>query len=235
MLTVPVVDPMEIWGQPVRARLPGSDDDAVLIELQAALHEFLKHSLSLVYDVPLLMQEGVPEYSLNPVATEPDPLDAPWNGLHGLYCHYAVFGTDPRHIFPVDYKPLGASYSPSVPQRFWCPEPAVVELLPTPNSLYDGIAFTVTTSLVPIHPVMSVPKMVSDYYFESILDGTVGRMMSHVKRPYSDPKTGTYHMRRFRNGMRTAKDETLRRWSNAERSAVYNRDWSWKPQQRNSQ
>ena len=227
MAIVDVVDPLEVWGQSIRARLPGADEGAWLQELQNAVEEFCIRSLCMQIDLPITVAAGVADYPLNPVDAVPVPAVVDWPGVQALYVHYAEFSWDGRPHFPTDYRPKYLyPNATSNPQTIYVVEPAVVGLFPVPGARLDGELFTVHTALVPKRPISHVPKMLADYYFEGVLDGAVGRMMGHSKRPYSDPRMAQYHMTRFRNAMRTAKDEALRRWGNAERSHSFNPDWS---------
>jgi len=234
MLTIPTVDPKEVWGQSIRARLPGADEGAWLLEFENAVEEFCRDSLALSYAIPMELQAGVEKYPLNPIVYQTDPLDSEFSGVHALFVHYAEFASPPRRVRPRAAVSALAKTAVGPPAAIWVAEPAVVQVVPVPSSSVDLDAFTVATSLIPTRPIRDVPKMLADYYFEPLLDGTLGRMMSHPKRPYSDPKLGVYHMKRYRNGKRVAKDEALRRWGNAETSLVYNPDWSWKPELRHT-
>lgn len=238
MLTIPVVDPRTTWVQNVHARLPGADVSAILLELQSTVEEFCIRSLALQHDVEFTVVSGTSEYSFEEIDSVGTPEQVTWNGVRGLYAHSATFGWDGLRRHPVDGDPYLFRPQISNPTAFWVPSPQTIELFPTPPDTLDGETFFVTTSLVPIRSVDNisggaygggVPDMLHDYYFEAILDGTVGRMMLHPKRPYTDVRSAEYHLRRYRNAMRTAKDETLRRWGNAERSFAYNSDWTRKP------
>jgi hypothetical protein len=229
MIVVSVVDPIDVWGQSLRARLPGADPGAWALELESTVEEFCKRSLCLIQEleIPYVAEQGV--YALNPVTTTVEPIDSPWGGVHALYVHFLHFPDDPRRHIPHDRYPSPVRDSIGVPVAFWVPSPAEIEVIPAPSSELAGRTMRVTTSLIPKRPMKWMPEMISDYYFEVILDGALGRMLSHPKRPYSDPQLAAYHMKRYRNGMREAKDESLRRWGNAEIPPIYNSEWSWKP------
>ena len=236
MVLIDVVEPVEVWGQSIRARLPGADEGAWQQELQNAVEEFCIRSLALQYELPIRAQTDVSDYPLNPVDAVPNPDVPDWVGVQALYVHHVEFSWDHRPHFPRDYRPQFLyPHTSGNPQTIYVTEPAVVSLFPTPQAQINDELFFVHTALVPKRPIVYVPKMLADYYFEGILDGTVGRMMGHAKRPYSDPRMAQYHMTRFRNAMRTAKDEALRRWGNAERSYTFNPDWSRKANTRRSQ
>ena len=89
----------------------------------------------------------------------------------------------------------------------------------------DAKLASVLVSLKLATPILSVPKFLADYYYDPILYGAAHRMHSHIKRPYSDEKQAVLTGKRFRDGARQAKDEVLRRWSSAERSASFPPDW----------
>ncbi len=235
MTTYNLVDPKEVWGQPARARLPAADDGAIAIELDGVLHEFVKNSLCLLAEKELVLEAGKADYPLNPFTVTTNPLEAEWAGAKALYTHRVEYAEDSRPLRLLDGRPSGVSSNYSGgPLVAYCPEPAVVQFYPTPTESEVGKVYRAWASLTLVRPVEWVPEILADYYYDGILDGISARMMTHAKRPYSDPKLAEYYMRRFRNAMRTAKDETMRRWSNAESSFRFNRDWSHQPQLRHS-
>ena len=234
-----VVDPDAVWVRSAMVRLPGADRDAVSQELGSAIHEFVRKSNCLVvrYEIPL--EADVAQYSLSPIPTIANEGQADFAGLDGTFLHYVDIPGFELRLYPRDYDPsrlLWNVTSSHHPLACWCPTPSKVALFPAPAASLAGqnMEVCVSASLrrrydtaspdVPMFP--TVPTFLAQHYFDPILDGVTGRMMSHAKRPYSDPRLGVYYLKRFRDGMRVATDEALRKWSSSESSFMFNRDWS---------
>jgi hypothetical protein len=52
-------------------------------------------------------------------------------------------------------------------------------------------------------------------HFETIKQGTLGRMQTMVNKPWYDPQNGALNQRRFRNGMAQARDMAKRGYAQA--------------------
>lgn len=55
-----------------------------------------------------------------------------------------------------------------------------------------------------------VEEWVWDMFFQDLLDGTLGRLMAMINKPWSSPLMASYHGKRFRNAMAYRKQEALR-------------------------
>lgn len=67
----------------------------------------------------------------------------------------------------------------------------------------------------------NVPMVFQRLWYDVILDGCVGRLMSQQDKPYTNPALAQYHVRRFRNGISRARDEARRQFNTANDGFVF--------------
>ena len=227
-----VVDPSDVWGTDLRMRLPSADSGAIDREVANTVQEFLQRSGALALTLDMDVTPGQDVYSYNTVPTQQIPIDLSFGGATGLYCHQIRL-EDGSILRLSDHRPRNLITSSSSPTVAWNSGLAgQFQVYPTPSSAMAGQKFICLLTLIMKSPISSVPEHVATWYYDVILDGATGRMMSHPKRPYSDPKLAVYYLKRFRNGIRVAIDEAKRGWMNADSSFLYNQDWSRKTQLR---
>lgn len=99
------------------------------------------------------------------------------------------------------------------------PQPAVMRNLDTVkfvNPYSQAQTFTATVILVPImrsvrecvgteDTTPAYPAGTDDVWGDVLLDGLLGKMRMQPKKPYSDPTTGVWNLRRFLNGIAAAR------------------------------
>lgn len=218
---------MELWGTDLRMRLPGSDNDAMRRELGRTVQEFLQNALVFKTWLTAQIDKNNPVFDFANVAVTPNPSDAQWGGMRGLFLHKVVLesglqmklvSSPPQMIW------VGLTGSPV--KAFVREVPGFFELYPTPPDEMDGQWVALLASLVLKQPIYAVPSFLGDWNYDVILDGATARMMSHPKRPYSDAKLAEYYLRRFRNSMRLAVNEAKARWSEADYPASLHSDWA---------
>lgn len=165
-----------------RIRLPGARDNIIQVELFAALQEFLGSTN--------LWQEEL-EFDVVPGETD-----------------YPLFPTNTssinRLLWVVDQN--------GVPVAAGMSEPGTITLANVPTTAQT---YRANVSLVCSEPTSRdgfpiVPDWVSTKYLREILEGTLGRMMTQIGKPYSNQQLAIYHMRRFRGAMSQAKVEAQR-------------------------
>lgn len=225
-VSLAVVDPCDVWGTDLRMRLPSADDDAIAYEVRNTIQEFLQQSGALALDLLIDVVPGEDTYDYKDVDATYSPSNVSFGGLEGLYVHQIKL-EDGSYLRLQDYVPYPLAAGASVPRVAWSAgQLGSVRVYPAPGETMAGQQMEFKTTLILVRPISTVPAALAAGYFDVILDGATGRMMSHSKRPYSDPKLGEYYLRRFRNGMRVATDEAKRGWMNAESSFLFNQDWS---------
>jgi hypothetical protein len=81
------------------------------------------------------------------------------------------------------------------------------EVWPTPDQYDDEILVRVI--LIPTEDTTTLPDFVATKYYDSLLDGTLGRLFAHPAKPYSNPTLGEYRLRRFRSAIGEARGEAM--------------------------
>lgn len=170
-----------------RIRLPGALDAAIQMELFSALREFFGGSNCWYEDIDFTALPTDSEYYADPDAYTYDlaPTD----------------GTITRVLFVRDDqgRPISAT-------------------MPIPGTLVLGYApdvaktYTARVALTVVDPVTregypSFPDWVLTKYGTEILDGVLGRMMSQLAKPYSNPTLALAHLRKFKQGVNKARVE----------------------------
>lgn len=174
-----------------RIRLPGAVDAAIMIELFAVLKEFFNDSNIWREDIEF-------------------PVFATSAGYH----------SDPD-AFTYDVIPtqgaitrlMGVRNGDGTPIRATMEIPGYVVLAVSPNS---DTTYTATVALTVTDPVTredipQFPEWVLNKFYNEILDGLLGRMMSQIAKPYSTPNIAAVHLRRFKQGVMRAKVEASRK------------------------
>ncbi len=206
--------PMETWQDELLPRVPGADPTVVERELQGTLREFYRTSGSWVEELPAMnVKDGKAEYDFNPVS----------DNKQVLYTLRVIYNG--RDLGLYDKRPAQTLTSTS-PIGALLTAPGRVQLIPTPSEdITDGLSITATLTFIK-RACHQPPDYVVTQWYDVVLDGATGRLMQHIKRPYSNPKMATFYLKRFRNGMREARDATRRAWGFAESSFSFPATWT---------
>lgn len=163
----------------LRVRLPGALDATIRLELFATLDELFQNSNIWHEDIEISAVPGTTEY---PIVSSEDGL------IHRLI---GVYNSD-QIIVPAT---MGV--------------PGVVNLYENPSvaaTLTCRVSITITDPTDPEgYPYM--PDWVMPRYGVDIVDGVLGRMMSQLAKPYSNPQMALMHQRRWQQTIRRAKTE----------------------------
>jgi len=204
------------WRDDLLIRIPGCDPTVIESEFVGCLREFYKKSGAWIEELELTLRNGKQTYTVSPNG----------NNRKFLNVLHVKFGTT-RPIRPTSSKP---SLIPTLSgtSRFvpWMERPDRMWVFPKPaDTLTMSVVVTGTCTFV--DGKCHVPEArVIDNFYEPILDGTLGRLMMHVKKPWSSPKNATYHLRRFRAGIADARDEARRSWGMSESQFAFPQDWA---------
>lgn len=153
----------------LRIRLPGALDGTIQLELFSVMNEFFQNSNCWTEDIPMRVVPTRKSYEI--VSTTPSTMNR-------LYSVETSSGVSVAATMPV---------------------PGTIELLNLPS---QEDTYTVTVALTITDPVdregyPEFPDWFLSKYGNDILDGVLGRMMSQIAKPYSQPQMAQYHMRRF--------------------------------------
>ncbi len=120
------------------------------------------------------------------------PYDAYANIVHVLSVELNGF---PLTALP--RRPAGQEPDATSPTSYYLETPDQVRLWPQSlTTVEDALTFYV--ALTPKQTVTHLPRIASTHFYDALLDGALGRLMSQPAKPYSDPTRATYHLNRFR-------------------------------------
>lgn len=113
-----------------------------------------------------------------------------------------------QQLTPYSHAPFETSTNTPTGWTTKAGDPSTIVLTTIPTvSIADAI--DVWVSLAPVNPASladtSMNVLVTDFW-EVIFDGTLGRMFSQENKPYSNKADSLYHLTRYRNGTRKARD-----------------------------
>lgn len=172
-----------------RVKLTGASEGGIKGELYDTIYEFFKDSNAWIETLSIPITSGSQDYLLVP--------------------------SEGGQVFR-----LLAVYDPNL-----IPIPAFMPTVGTLHILYpvntaQTYSVIVSKNIVPPTradddrtlkgTVPDAPDWLLHLYYSYILDGILGRMMFQPNKSYSDPTLGSYHLRRFRDGIAQARVATQR-------------------------
>lgn len=171
-----------------RIKLPGALDGAIRLELFNVLKEFFIKTNIWEEDIPF----DVTPTSLSRV-TNPEAY---------TYEVVATEGVIIRLLSVRDNQGFGVGATMALP--------GYIVLNQSPNTAVTYTATVAKTVSDPVtrgdYPVF--PAWVLESYFEEIMHGLLGKVMSHIAKPYTSPQMSQYHLRHFQSGMSRASTES---------------------------
>lgn len=173
-----------------RIRLPGALDAAMKFELFSVLDEFFRATNVWKEDITFSVTPTTDTYQENPTAYTYSivPLeDGTINRLEVVFDS----GGSPRPATMSIPGEIILSSSPNEPDTFTA-------------RVYKSVKDPVTRDGYPVLPAWIMVK-----YGVDILDGLLGRMMSQIAKPYSNPPIAAVHLRKFKQAMNQAKAEAM--------------------------
>jgi hypothetical protein len=179
-----------------RVQLPASTDAAIQHELYDTLREFFNDSSSWQENISVPIVPEVTSYDLVP--TE---------------------GQIIRLMGVVDQNAIRV---PAIMQDFG------TIILRWPYTQPSTFMATVVKNVVQptadnFYPV--APDWLLPVWGTGILDGLLGRMMSHKGKPYADAKLATYHLTRYRDAVARSRTATARANTFGVQNWTYPQDW----------
>lgn len=167
-----------------RVRLPGSSDAGLKAELYDTMSEFFEDSRCWLESIQFNVVTDTTNYQVVPTEGQ----------IIGL---------------------VGVRDSSNQAQGALMPDIGTIILSQIPNiaqaPLYyyaivsKNVSLPTGASNLPVGPDWLLPR-----WHTGILDGLLGRMMSHKEKPYSDEKRSSYHLKKFRNAVAQARVAALR-------------------------
>ena len=226
----------------LRLRLPGATDAAIALELFNTIDEHLRETNAWVNEQEIAITANTTDYPLSaPAGTElvrvlyvthngrplsPTPAGAATLNVGEFPADSVAVDFDGEFTADVLVSPGGVTqYSVFYPTY-------ITINVPSEDAAQYPLMFAAAITLSPsvLESGVADPDTVSEWaldewlyprYFQDWLDGTLGKMMSHPTKPYSNPQLSLFHMKKFQKAKAFAAQE-------ARRGFVYNRPvWSF--------
>ena len=195
-----------------RVSLPGSLDDAILLELFNVLDQFFRESSIWTEDIPFTA------YPYEPAGTV-------------YYIEPESVSTIVRLLHVVNVNGFRQRCLMSVPGE-------ITFMLPPPSGEPDAdYVYMASVALSIIDPVQrdgypEFPQWILEKYATGILSGLIGRMMAQPAKPYSNLQLASAHMGAFRRAVAIAGTESLHRNVNNAQAWVFPRNFSTRSRRR---
>jgi hypothetical protein len=199
-------------------KLTGASSAAIKAELFDVLHEF--------FDISSGWQESVP---VDAVAYQQEYIVEPTEGQIirlGAVLSNSLFPTNAAYIAAKAASP-GGNLGAFTPVSAIMPTIGTVKLGFPPNTptalqivVIKNVVLPTTRDQTPIGPDWVLPV-----WGRYILDGILGKMMSSQNKSYSNDTLGTYHLKRFQEGIARLRSATLAANSQGGQSWCFPRDY----------
>jgi hypothetical protein len=184
-----------------RIKLPGSSDAGIKVELFDVMKEFLKDSNAWTEDITFTVQPNTTDYLLTPLQDGGQiiRLVGVWDDkMIPVPAFMPTFGT----IRMVNQ----AAITPNQP--VWTAR--VIKNITLPTTRDD----------IPVGP-----DWLLTVYSLDILDGLLGKMMGQQAKSYSNGTMSTYHLRRFRTAIQSARTAAIRQNTQGAQEWAFPRGW----------
>lgn len=193
---------LSIWLKDILTRTPGLVRKVAKRELQLAIREFYEQSCSwrvLIGPVDLLADKEM--YWLSPYDQETDVVRI-------LSIEVGTTGLRPIMRRPPEVAAQGG------PEQFWVDPPDVFHVWPVPTADSPD-NMTIYVALTPRVGGTKLPAIAQTLHYDAILDGVLGRLLSHPSKPYSNAVMAQYHLKRFRAAIGKYKAQGNKNYSDA--------------------
>lgn len=184
----------------LRVKLPSARDEVIQQEIYAAADEFFKRSGVWREEIPFAVNTTDLVYDIESEET--------YAKIHRLL-----------YVTTDDDTPLPVRATMKVPHE------VTLKVAPAASDIY--LATVQLTIGEPVNSAgfPSIPTWALDQYREAFMDGTLGRMMAQISKPWGNERMSTYHLRRFRNAMAEAKVDGQRTFLQGAQAWNYPQGW----------
>lgn len=190
--------------QDVMTRCAGAPETTATLFVTNALREFYVHSGSLIRDcLPIVLQDDKVDYVIPP---QPD----------GAVIYIYGGKVNTRWLGLKTSESLLSTTTGTSITRIWAPSQSAIRVEPVPSGINPNQNELIIVAALQPETLADVPLEVYTYHYDVIIDGAIGRGYMMPDKPWSNVKTATYHLRRFRNGMASARDVARRKYTSAD-------------------
>ena len=192
----------------VMTRVTGAPLTTATLLVTNALREFYVHSASYIRDSqPISILETKVDYV---IPQQP--------GGDVLYIYGGKVGDGNYIRIGLAASRMAGTTSTSI-SRFWSPTPGSIRVEPVPSNDFDD-PLVLSLALRPTS-LADVSDEVFPYHYDVVIDGAIGRAYMMPDKPWTNVKTATYHLQRFRNGMASARDVARRKYTSADTPVTF--------------
>lgn len=187
------------WKDLMLPRLPGALSNVVEGEITQTVYNFCRESTAwrdMIYAVDIDINDREVELTYG------DGTEANVSGVLRVY--YSN-----KQLSQYSHAPWETSSSAPMGFTSKPDDPSVIVLSTIPSTAITG-ALDAYVYLEPVNPTDALPSVILNEFWEIVFDGALGRMYSHPEKPYTNPTLAQYHLRRYRNGTRRARDQANR-------------------------
>ncbi len=196
-------------------RVPTAEEAVVLQAVRQSIRIFCEKSRAWRVKLGPISShatDNLPVYDLNPLSTDANVL---W--VHSVQWMPGTW------LYPATDADLAANTVSEYPTRFFCPQPDIVHVLPTPTVEVDTVIFDV--SLKPNPDTMTFPSVMYTHWFDTIRYGALAELMDTPKKPYSNEDKANKMYREFYAGCSDARASSDRFHSRAQETWSYPRNF----------
>lgn len=176
-----------------RVKLTGASDAGLKAEFYDVLSEFFNDSSSWTQDITVAYVPNVQTYPL--AVNEGQILRLVGVGDWGT--------TPPSPTIPNPAPLFVPALMPEIGTL-------VVKHAPVTTGYFQASVVTNVSLPTDKHMLPQAPDWVLPIWHVGLLDGVLGKMMTHSNKSYTDKTQGSYHLRRFRDAIARARTSKLR-------------------------
>lgn len=202
-----------------RIELTGVSDSGIKTTLFNVLHEFFNDTLAWREHIELLVTANQQHYRLVP--KDGGRIFALFGVWDGNRIPVPAFMPEPPHIQihqHIQTTSIPTTTVPGQPQPLGATNPWLVTVAENVKKPTDS------------HDIPLAPGWVLRTYLEIIIDGLLGRLMGQPAKSYSNQTMSSYHLRRFRAGIATARTAAARQNTIGAQTWAYPLGWNARTQ-----
>jgi len=189
----------------IMTRLPGITEELLMQEIFAAVRQLCEDGRAWTEQFgPLSSKANNPTIYLDPL----------FQSARVGYVHRCTFqgNSNVRKILaPAPEYPLYEQSSVE-PRAFLMVGPGTVELAPTPNRDWSK-RYLFDLSVIPTESTCKLPDLFRTHWRDAVIDGTCGRCMSMISKPWTNQQQAIVHQRQFRNHIKRCRAITSAKFS----------------------
>jgi hypothetical protein len=181
----------------------GVPDGLARSKLQLVMREFYTRSTGWRETVgPYVVAANIDEFDLNPVDQN--------SSVQFVHAAWLLGITAPGQRAPRQVSQrLSQDTQTGTPRVFFTMSPSKLQLAPIPDRTYGRVFYAYCT-LIPTAGATVLPDISFTHHLDALMSGTMARLYSMPKKPWSDKELASYHDRKYRQEITIWRDFALR-------------------------